>query len=47
MKDKDEIITNGKAVFYTILWPSFRKAAINCGWGLALHGSIIGIKETK
>lgn len=40
MKTKEEITTNGKAVFYTVLWPSFRKAAIDCGWALALHGSM-------
>jgi hypothetical protein len=40
MKSKEEVSTNGKAVFYTVLWPSFRKAAIECGWGLALHGSM-------
>jgi len=39
-KQKEEIDTNGRAVFYAVLWPSFRKAAIDCGWGLALHGSM-------
>ncbi len=39
-KTKEEIRTDGRAVFYTILWPQFRKAAIDCGWGLALHGSM-------
>lgn len=39
-KDKDEVITNGRAVFYTVMWPSFRAAALECGWALALHGSM-------
>ncbi len=39
-KDKSEVKTNGRAVFYTVLWPSFRKAALDRGWGLALHGSL-------
>lgn len=39
-KRKEEITTEGRAVFYTVLWPSFRKAAIECGWSLGLHGSM-------
>ncbi len=39
-KTKDEITTNGRAVFYTVLWPEFRKAAIECGWAIGLHGSM-------
>lgn len=39
-KTKKDITTNGRAVFYTILWPMFRQAAIECGWGLGLHGSM-------
>ena len=38
-KNPDEI-PDSKAVFYTVLWPSMRKAAIDCGWALALHGSM-------
>ncbi len=40
MKDKTEVVTNGKAVFYAVLFPSFRAAAIDCGYALALHGSM-------
>ncbi len=39
-KTKEEITSDGRAVFYTVLWPSFRKAAIDCGWSLGLHGSM-------
>jgi len=40
MKHKDEITTNGRAVFYAVLWPDFRSAALELGWALALHGSM-------
>lgn len=39
-KHREEVTTNGRAVFYTVLWPSFRKAALDLGWTLALHGSM-------
>lgn len=39
-KEKEEITTNGRAVFYSVLWPSFRQAAIDVGWSIALHGSM-------
>lgn len=38
-KQPDEI-PDSRAVFYSVLWPSMRKAAIDCGWALALHGSM-------
>ena len=40
MKSADEIVTPGRAVFYTVLYPEFRKAAIERGYTLALHGSM-------
>jgi hypothetical protein len=39
-KQAAEITTNGRAVFYAVLWPSFRQAAIDVGWSLGLHGSM-------
>lgn len=39
-KTKEQIKTEGRAVFYAVLWPSLKKAAIECGWALALHGSM-------
>ena len=39
-KNREQITTNVRAGFYPILWPEFRKAAINCGWALGLHGSM-------
>jgi hypothetical protein len=40
MKDKSEVRTDGKAVFYAVLYNDFRKAALDCGYALALHGSM-------
>lgn len=39
-KEKEQVITNGRAVFYTVLWPDFRRAALEKGWAVALHGSM-------
>jgi hypothetical protein len=41
MKGKSEVNTNGKAVFYAVLYNSFRQAALECGYALSLHGSMI------
>lgn len=40
MKDKSEVNTEGRAVFYAVLYNRFRKAALECGYSLALHGSM-------
>jgi hypothetical protein len=40
MKERSEVTHNGKAVFYTVLWPKFRNVALDLGWTLALHGSM-------
>lgn len=40
MKERDEITTNGRAVFYTVLYPEFRQKALDLGYTLALHGSM-------
>lgn len=39
-KDKTEVLTNGRAVFYATLWNDFRQKALELGWALALHGSM-------
>lgn len=40
-KEKHEVNTyGGRAVFYAIFWESFRVAALECGWTIALHGSM-------
>lgn len=40
MKTKDQVRTDGRAVFYAVLYPSMRQAALECGYALALHGSM-------
>lgn len=40
MKDKSEVRIDGKPVFYAVLYESMRKAALDCGYALALHGSM-------
>lgn len=40
MKEKSEVTHTGRAVFYTVLYPRFLKAALELGYTLALHGSM-------
>ena len=40
MKHKESVTTNGRAVFYAAMWEDLRKAALNVGWALGLHGSL-------
>ena len=39
MKDKSEIKTNPKPMFYTCVLESLRKIAFDCGYALAIHGT--------
>lgn len=39
-KSKDQIRIEGKPVFYAVLYDSMRRAALDCGYALALHGSM-------
>lgn len=40
MKDRKSVTSNGRAVFYAAMWDDLRQAAMDCGWALALHGSL-------
>lgn len=40
MKSRESVITNGRAVFYASMWGDLRSMALDCGWALALHGSL-------
>lgn len=40
MKSREHVTTNGRAVFYAAMWGDFRRAALDKGWALALHGSL-------
>lgn len=39
-KVRELVTTNGRAVFYAAMWEDLRNAALDCGWALALHGSL-------
>jgi len=39
-KSREHVVTNGRAAFYACIWDDLRNAAMNCGWALALHGSL-------
>ena len=39
-KDRRCVTTNGRAVFYAVMWEDLRNAALDVGWALALHGSL-------
>lgn len=40
MKSREQVTTNGRAVFFAAMWEDFRKAAMDYGWALSLHGSL-------
>lgn len=40
MKNREAVTTNGRASFYAAMWDDLRQAAMDCGWSLALHGSL-------
>lgn len=40
MKNSNEVNPNGRPVFYAVLYNDFRKVALECGYALALHGSM-------
>lgn len=39
-KDRKEVTCNGRAALYSALWEDIRNAAMDCGWAVALHGSL-------
>lgn len=40
MKNRCEVSEEGRPVFYALFYNEFRKAALDCGYALALHGSM-------
>ena len=40
MKSREHVVANGKAAFYACILEDLKKAALNCGWALGLHGSL-------
>ena len=39
-KSREHVVTNGKPIFYACVFEDLRKAALDCGWALGLHGSL-------
>lgn len=39
-KKWQDITCNGRAALYAALWEDIRNAALDCGWAVALHGSL-------
>ena len=39
-KDKNKVEIEGRPVFYAVLYNSMKEAALECGYALAMHGSM-------
>lgn len=39
-KDRCAVTCNGRAAFYAAMWDDIRQCAMDCGWAVALHGSL-------
>lgn len=39
-KNREAVTCNGRAAFYACMWEDIRKCAMDCGWAVALHGSL-------
>lgn len=39
-KDRQAVTCNGRAAFYAAMWDDIRQCAMDCGWAVALHGSL-------
>ena len=39
-KDRFAVTCNGRTSFYACMWEDIRQCAMNCGWAVALHGSL-------
>lgn len=39
-KSREQVTSNGKAVFYASIYGDLKTAALDCGWALGLHGSL-------
>lgn len=40
MKNREAITCNGRPAFYAAIYEDIRKCAMDCGWAVALHGSL-------
>lgn len=41
MKNRSEVTENQRSAVYAVLYNDFRNAALNCGYALAVHGSML------
>lgn len=39
-KNRAAVTCNGRAAFYACMWEDIRQCAMDCGWAVALHGSL-------
>ena len=39
-KNRKAVTCNGRAAFYASMWDDIRQCAMDCGWAVALHGSL-------
>ena len=39
-KSRMAVTCNGRAAFYACMWDDIRQCAMDCGWAVALHGSL-------
>lgn len=39
-KDRFAVTCNGRTSFYACMWEDIRHCAMDCGWAVALHGSL-------
>ena len=40
-KNREAVACNGRAAFYACMWDDIRKCAMDNGWAVALHGSLV------
>lgn len=39
-KNREAVTCNGRPSFYAAMWEDIRQCAMDCGWAVALHGSL-------
>lgn len=39
-KNREAVTCNGRAAFYAAMWDDIRQCAMDCGWAVAIHGSL-------
>lgn len=40
-KNREAVTCNGRPAFYAAMWDDIRKCAMDNGWAVALHGSLV------